>query len=63
MIGRDGQSVSMGRPGRLPEPRLEGERAIHENALPDVNPILTATVEGFCRVLGVENPLRLPCRS
>ncbi|MFL9684743.1 LamG-like jellyroll fold domain-containing protein [Streptomyces sp. KL110A] len=55
-IGKDGQSVSMGWPGRLPEPRLEGERAVYENVLPDVNLILTATVEGFRQVLEVETP-------
>ncbi|MCX5389804.1 LamG-like jellyroll fold domain-containing protein [Streptomyces sp. NBC_00094] len=55
-IGQDGQSVSMGWPGELPEPRLDGERAIYENVLPDVNLILTATVEGFRQVLEVETP-------
>ncbi|WP_260605753.1 LamG domain-containing protein [Streptomyces sp. WAC01280] len=56
VIGQDGQSVSMGWPGRLPEPRLDGERAVYENVLPDVNLILTATVEGFRQVLEVETP-------
>ncbi|MFE3122433.1 LamG domain-containing protein [Streptomyces hydrogenans] len=55
-IGKDSQSVSMGWPGQLPEPRLEGERAVYENVLPDVNLILTATVEGFRQVLEVETP-------
>ncbi|MFF9854241.1 LamG-like jellyroll fold domain-containing protein [Streptomyces litmocidini] len=55
-IGQDGQSVSMGWPGQLPEPRLDGERAVYENVLPDVNLILTATVEGFRQVLEVETP-------
>ncbi|MFE6384530.1 LamG domain-containing protein [Streptomyces roseolus] len=55
-IGKDGQSISMGWPGQLPEPRLEGERAIYENVLPDVNLILAATVEGFRHVLEVETP-------
>ncbi|MFE8941581.1 LamG domain-containing protein [Streptomyces sp. NPDC007872] len=55
-IGQDGQSVSMGWPGRLPEPRLEGERAVYDNVLPDVNLILTATTEGFRQVLEVETP-------
>ncbi|MBT2445333.1 laminin G domain-containing protein [Streptomyces sp. ISL-36] len=56
-ISQDGRSVSMGWPGRLPEPRLDGERAVYENVLPDVNLILTATVEGFRQVLEVENPV------
>ncbi|MEU3688907.1 LamG-like jellyroll fold domain-containing protein [Streptomyces narbonensis] len=55
-IGQDGQSVSMGWPGQLPEPRLDGERAVYENVLPDVNLILTASVEGFRQVLEVETP-------
>ncbi|MFE6103912.1 LamG-like jellyroll fold domain-containing protein [Streptomyces laurentii] len=55
-IGQDGQSVSMGWPGKLPEPRLDGNRAVYEDVLPDVNLILTATVEGFRQVLEVETP-------
>ncbi|MEU3402267.1 LamG domain-containing protein [Streptomyces filamentosus] len=55
-VGQDGQSVSMGWPGNLPTPRLEGPRAVYENVLPDVNLILTATVEGFQQVLEVETP-------
>lgn len=55
-IGQDGQSVSMGWPGSLPEPRLDGERVVYDNVLPDVNLILTATVEGFRQVLEVETP-------
>ncbi|MEU6987348.1 LamG domain-containing protein [Streptomyces sp. NPDC046324] len=57
IIGQDGQSVSMGWPGQLPEPRLDGERAVYENVLPDVNLILTATVDGFRQVLEVETPV------
>ncbi|MFB7360287.1 LamG-like jellyroll fold domain-containing protein [Streptomyces gardneri] len=55
-VGQDGQSVSMGWPGQLPEPRLDGPRATYEDVLPDVNLILTATVEGFQQVLEVETP-------
>ncbi|MFH8582468.1 LamG domain-containing protein [Streptomyces zaomyceticus] len=55
-MGQDGRSVSMGWPGHLPEPRLDGGRAVYENVLPDVNLILTATVEGFRQVLEVETP-------
>ncbi|MFB4427039.1 LamG domain-containing protein [Streptomyces sp. QL37] len=55
-IAEGGQSVSLGWPGALPAPRLEGERAVYENVLPDVNLILTATVEGFRQVLEVETP-------
>ena len=53
-IGQDGRSVSLGWPGTLPEPRLDGVRAVYEDVRPDVNLILTATVEGFRQVLEVE---------
>ncbi|MEU9407863.1 LamG domain-containing protein [Streptomyces sp. NPDC048281] len=53
-IAEGGQSVTLGWPGTLPEPRLEGARAVYENVRPDVNLILTATVEGFRQVLEVE---------
>ncbi|MCX5408678.1 hypothetical protein OHA37_33080 [Streptomyces sp. NBC_00335] len=53
-IGENGRSVSLGWPGELPAPRLEGSRAVYENVRPDVNLILTATVEGFRQVLEVE---------
>ncbi|MFE7276954.1 LamG domain-containing protein [Streptomyces sp. NPDC057623] len=53
-IAEDGQSVTLDWPGKLPAPRLEGTRAIYENVRPDVNLILTATVEGFRQVLEVE---------
>ncbi|WP_405916769.1 LamG-like jellyroll fold domain-containing protein [Streptomyces sp. NBC_00728] len=53
-IAKDGQSVTLGWPGKLPEPRLEGTRAVYEDVRPDVNLIMTATVEGFRQVLEVE---------
>ncbi|SCE17592.1 hypothetical protein GA0115253_103323 [Streptomyces sp. Termitarium-T10T-6] len=55
-IGEDGQTISLGWPGALPEPRLDGERAVYEDVLPDVNLIMTATVEGFRQVLEVKTP-------
>ncbi|MEW2065737.1 LamG domain-containing protein [Streptomyces sp. NPDC007346] len=55
-IAEGHQPVSLGWPGVLPAPRLAGERAIYENVLPDVNLILTATVEGFRQVLEVKSP-------
>ncbi|MFG3427623.1 LamG-like jellyroll fold domain-containing protein [Streptomyces californicus] len=55
-IGEDGQSISLGWPGALPEPTLNGERAVYEDVLPHVNLIMTATVEGFRQVLEVETP-------
>ncbi|SNX64134.1 serine/threonine protein kinase [Streptomyces sp. TLI_55] len=53
-IGDAGRSVSLGWPGTLPEPRLDGARAVYEDVRPDVNLILTATPEGFRQVLEVE---------
>ena len=55
-VAEGSQSVTLGWPGTLPTPRLDGERAVYENVLPDVNLILTATVEGFRQVLEVETP-------
>ncbi|WP_326680902.1 LamG domain-containing protein [Streptomyces sp. NBC_01237] len=55
-IGEDRQTISLGWPGALPAPMLDGERAVYENVLPDVNLIMTATVEGFRQVLEVETP-------
>ncbi|GGM09565.1 hypothetical protein GCM10010129_61880 [Streptomyces fumigatiscleroticus] len=53
-IAEGGQSVTLGWPGDLPAPRLEGARAVYEDVRPDVNLILTATVEGFRQVLEVK---------
>ncbi|WP_282702943.1 LamG domain-containing protein [Streptomyces sp. CC219B] len=53
-IAEGGKSVTLGWPGELPEPRLAGQRAIYDDVLPDVNLILTATVEGFRQVLEIE---------
>ncbi|MEU8702427.1 LamG domain-containing protein [Streptomyces sp. NPDC048680] len=55
-IGQDGRSVSLGWPGNLPAPQLDGSRATYSDVLPGVNLILTATVEGFRQVLEVETP-------
>ncbi|MFG2569223.1 LamG domain-containing protein [Streptomyces sp. NPDC048567] len=55
-IGGDGRSVTLGWPGTLPAPRLDGARAVYDDVLPDVNLIMTATVEGFRQVLEVETP-------
>ncbi|MFE4335213.1 LamG domain-containing protein [Streptomyces sp. NPDC056831] len=55
-IAEGTQSVSLGWPGTLPAPRLDGARAVYENVLPDVDLVLTATVEGFRQVLEVKTP-------
>lgn len=48
-IAEGAQSVSLGWPGKLPAPRLEGERAIYKDVLPDINLITTATGGGIGR--------------
>ncbi|MGW3927556.1 LamG domain-containing protein [Streptomyces microflavus] len=53
-ISEKGRSIELGWPGELPEARLDGERVIYENVLPNTNLILTATVEGFRQVLEVK---------
>ncbi|MEU9925223.1 LamG domain-containing protein [Streptomyces griseoluteus] len=54
-INEDGQAIALGWPGALPAPRLDGQRVIYENVRPDVDLILTATVEGFRQVLRVKS--------
>ncbi|MGW2116113.1 LamG domain-containing protein [Streptomyces zhihengii] len=55
-IASGGRSITLGWPGNLPAPRLDGNRAVYENVLPDVNLILTATTQGFRQVLEVKTP-------
>lgn len=56
-ITREGRSVSLAWPGGdLPVPVLDGERAVYRDVLPDVDLVLTATVEGFREVLQVNTP-------
>ncbi|MEU1091422.1 LamG domain-containing protein [Streptomyces sp. NPDC005576] len=56
-ITREGRSVSLTWPGGdLPAPVLDGERALYRDVLPDVDLVLTATVEGFHEVLQVNTP-------
>ncbi|MEU8848239.1 LamG-like jellyroll fold domain-containing protein [Streptomyces sp. NPDC048564] len=53
-IARDGRSLSLGWPGELPEPVLEGDSALYSEVLPGVDLKLTASVEGFREVLIVK---------
>lgn len=56
-ITRAGRSVSLTWPGGdLPVPVLDGERAVYRDVLPEVDLVLTATVEGFREVLQVNTP-------
>lgn len=55
-IARDGRTLALGWPGRLPEPALDGNSAVYANVLPDIDLRMTATVEGFREVLVVKTP-------
>ncbi|MET7633384.1 LamG domain-containing protein [Streptomyces sp. NBC_01318] len=55
-IAEEGRSVSLDWPGTLPTPQLDGPRATYANVLPDVDLIMTATVEGYRQVLEVRTP-------
>ncbi|GAA2114401.1 hypothetical protein GCM10009802_13740 [Streptomyces synnematoformans] len=53
-VARQGRSLTLGWPGRLPEPRLEGATATYAEVLPGVDLQLTASVTGFRQVLVVK---------
>lgn len=55
-IDSDGRSLSLGWPGVLPKPVVDGSRAIYKDVLPGVNLVMTAGVEGFRQVLEVTTP-------
>ncbi|HET6354888.1 LamG domain-containing protein [Streptomyces sp.] len=55
-IAREGRTLALGWPGRLPEPTLDGNSAVYANVLPDIDLRMTATVEGFREVLVVKTP-------
>ncbi|MFI6286666.1 LamG domain-containing protein [Streptomyces sp. NPDC051018] len=55
-IDREGRSLALGWPGRLPVPVLDGASAVYANVLPDVDLRMTATTEGFREVLVVKTP-------
>nr|WP_206327648.1 LamG domain-containing protein [Streptomyces sp. S3(2020)] len=54
-VTRDGRTLSLGWPGELPEPTLDGESALYSEVLPGVDLRLTASVEGFREVLIVKS--------
>ncbi|MEU5380719.1 LamG domain-containing protein [Streptomyces sp. NPDC005968] len=72
-IAEDGHTLTVGWPGSLPAPTLDGDSAIYANVLPDVDLRMTATTEGYREVLVVKtaqaaaNPaltaLHLPVRA
>lgn len=54
-IEKDGRSVSLDWPTRLPEPEVDGATATYPDVLPDVDLQVTASAEGFSHVLVVKN--------
>ncbi|WP_229919703.1 LamG-like jellyroll fold domain-containing protein [Streptomyces minutiscleroticus] len=55
-IDKDGRSLALGWPGRLPEPELDGTSALYRGVLDDVDLKVTASTEGFQHVLIVKTP-------
>ncbi|MFG2565397.1 LamG-like jellyroll fold domain-containing protein [Streptomyces sp. NPDC048567] len=55
-IADQGRSLSLGWPGKLPAPTLDGATALYADVLPDVDLQMTATVEGYRQVLVVKTP-------
>ncbi|MFE3268909.1 hypothetical protein [Streptomyces sp. NPDC059215] len=53
-IAREGKSLALGWPGRLPEPTLHGASAVYADVLPGVDLRMTATAEGFRELLVVK---------
>jgi Concanavalin A-like lectin/glucanases superfamily len=54
-LADDGMSLSLGWPGALPKPTLDGASALYANVLPGVDLRMTATVEGVRQVLVVKS--------
>ncbi|MDV7220181.1 LamG domain-containing protein [Streptomyces prunicolor] len=54
-LTEDGASLSLGWPGKLPEPTLDGASALYANVFPGVDLRMTATVEGVQQVLVVKS--------
>ncbi|MGW5233605.1 LamG-like jellyroll fold domain-containing protein [Streptomyces nodosus] len=55
-IAKDGRSLELGWPGRLPRPTLDGASAVYADVLPGVDLRMTATTEGFRELLVVKTP-------
>ncbi|WP_432155106.1 LamG-like jellyroll fold domain-containing protein [Streptomyces tricolor] len=53
-LGKDGRSVTLGWPGTLPEPTLNGATATYANVFDGVDLQLTATAESYREVLVVK---------
>ncbi len=55
-VAEGGKSLTVGWPGRLPEPTLDGASAVYADVLPGVDLRMTATLEGYRQVLVVKSP-------
>ncbi|XUL94126.1 LamG-like jellyroll fold domain-containing protein [Streptomyces galilaeus] len=54
-VEEGGKSLTVGWPGELPEPRLDGTSAVYPEVLPGVDLRMTATGEGYRQVLVVKS--------
>ncbi|WP_405712664.1 MULTISPECIES: LamG domain-containing protein [unclassified Streptomyces] len=55
-ISDRGRSLELDWPVKLPAPRIDGPSAVYSDVLPDVDLVVTATVESFQQVLVVKTP-------
>ncbi|MFE3943718.1 LamG domain-containing protein [Streptomyces sp. NPDC059118] len=55
-ISDRGRSLELDWPTKLPAPRIDGPSAVYRDVLPDVDLMVTATVESFQQVLVVKTP-------
>ncbi|MFI7408878.1 LamG-like jellyroll fold domain-containing protein [Streptomyces sp. NPDC049627] len=54
-IEKDGRTLSLDWPQKLPKPKLDGSTATYANVLPGVDLKVTASAEGFSHILVVKN--------
>ncbi|MEW1549441.1 LamG domain-containing protein [Streptomyces tsukubensis] len=55
-ITRDGRTLGLGWPGKLPKPVLDGASALYPDVRPGVDLRMTVTADGFREVLVVKTP-------
>ena len=55
-LSERGRSLRLAWPTKLPTPRIDGPSAVYSDVLPDVDLMVTATVESFQQVLVVKTP-------
>lgn len=54
-LSKDGKDLALTWPGKLPEPRLDGDSATYPEVYPGVDLVLHAKTDGFTQVLVVKN--------